>query len=70
MCCVITCRKDAEFDIFGGSGHFEDTTQACEDHVGSLLGSPDWLAPKDNTQWTVVALETEPSALSNYRGEV
>ena len=54
-CCVIGCGNPAEFGIHGGSGHFEDATEACENHVGTLLGTPDWLEP-DNKQWTVAAL--------------
>ena len=56
-CCAMGCPKGAEYHIYGGSGHFEDDTQACEDHVGYLLGTPDWLK-KDNTEWTVVLLRT------------
>ena len=51
------CTLKADFGIYGGSGHFEDVTEACENHVGELLGSPDWLE-KDNTEWTVVSLQT------------
>jgi hypothetical protein len=46
------CDKDAEFTIFGGSGHFEDVTEACTEHVGALLGTPEWLT-KGNREWTV-----------------
>jgi hypothetical protein len=48
------CQKEAEFDIYGQSG-FEDNTQACEEHVGVLLGTPDW-AKKETTEWTVVLI--------------
>lgn len=67
FCCVLTCNLDAEFDIYGESNHPDDTTQACELHVGELLGTPmyraqtsdgeplDWTAPQ-NQSWTVVTL--------------
>lgn len=57
-CCVIGCGKPAEFEIAGGSGHFEDFTHACEDHVGELLGTPDWL-DEENREWTVTVMEGE-----------
>ena len=66
-CCIIECDKNAEYGIYGGSRHFEDVTEACEDHVGALLGTPDWLK-QNNTEWTVVELSTEPVVLEieNY----
>jgi len=54
-CCDLWCMNSAEFEIVGGSGHFEDQTLACEVHVGSLLGTPDWL-DRENTEWIVVPL--------------
>lgn len=54
-CCESGCGKPAEFQIAGGSGHFEDVTEACRDHVGALLGTPQWL-PGDNLTWTVSVL--------------
>jgi hypothetical protein len=51
-CCEPDCVKDAEFGIYGSSGHFEDVTEACEDHVGILLGTPTWL-DKMNDHWVV-----------------
>jgi len=55
LCCVIGCFNEPEFDIYGESGHPEDSTQACESHVGVLLGTPEWLA-KDNRSWSVVQI--------------
>ncbi|KKL24380.1 hypothetical protein LCGC14_2415890 [marine sediment metagenome] len=46
-CCEQSCSKDAEFGIYGSSGHFEDVTETCVRHVGALLGTPTWL-PKMN----------------------
>ena len=40
-CCHLECNKDAEFTIraMGPGVDYFDITQACEQHVGSLLGS-------------------------------
>lgn len=54
-CCKIGCDRDAEYEIIGGSGHFEDVTDACPPHVGHLLGTPTWLE-SENRQWTVVLI--------------
>jgi hypothetical protein len=51
-CCHMFCGNDAEFSIHGSSGHFEDVTEACEDHVGALLGTPMWLE-KESEHWVV-----------------
>ena len=51
-CCHILCFRDAEFGIYGSSGHFEDVTEACERHIGSLLGTPTWLH-EENDHWLV-----------------
>ena len=51
-CCEMHCQNDAEFGIYGSSGHFEDVTEACAKHVGALLGTPTWL-PKMNDHWVV-----------------
>lgn len=58
-CCIIECENDAEFEIFGDSNHYEDSTEACEDHVGALLGTPDWLMKmrgRETKEWTVVPI--------------
>ena len=51
-CCHMDCDNDAEFGIYGSSGHFEDVTEACAEHVGALLGTPMWLE-KENEYWAV-----------------
>ncbi len=56
-CCFINCPKAAEFSIHGASGHFEDVTEACEDHIGALLGTPTWLE-KENKSWSGYPMET------------
>ncbi len=64
-CCFLDCDHEAEFDIYGDSAHHEDNTQACEAHVGALLGTPDWLLEKrgrPTRAWTVV-----PIARDHYR---
>jgi len=55
-CCALGCSKDAGFSIHGSTGHFEDVTEACESHVGALLGTPAWL-PKQNDHWLVYPIE-------------
>jgi len=55
-CCEHDCPEDAEFSIHGSSGHFEDVTEACAEHVGKLLGTPTWLlqgGKEENEHWTV-----------------
>ena len=51
-CCHVGCDKDAEFSVHGSSGHFEDVTETCAEHVGALLGTPTWLK-KENEHWVV-----------------
>ncbi len=51
-CCFNSCTKAAEFSIHGVPGHFEDITEACEKHVGGLLGTPTWLK-KENEYWAI-----------------
>ncbi len=58
-CCDLWCMNPAEFEITGGSGHFEDNTHACETHVGSLLGTPEWL-DQENREWIITPL-AQPS---------
>ncbi len=57
-CCEHDCTKAAEFSIHGSSGHFEDVTEACEGHVGVLLGTPIWLKAA-NESWTVFPVTTQ-----------
>ena len=52
FCCVMECEKEAAFEVRGTHGHPEDSTHACEAHVGELLGTPDW-ADYENTWWDV-----------------
>ena len=56
-CCYLDCPNDAEFGIYGSSGHFEDVTEACEAHIGALLGTPTWLK-KENEHWVVYPMAT------------
>lgn len=57
-CCKIDCDAPAEFEIVGESGHPDDSTHACEAHVGELLGTPEWLSRR-NRSWTITALSGE-----------
>ena len=62
------CDKDAEFHIFGIPFHFEDETHACVDHVGALLGTPDW-RKQDNEGWTVYPLPpSSPEVDEDFEG--
>jgi hypothetical protein len=54
-CCLAPCDQPAAYQIIGESNHPDDMTEACVDHVGALLGTPDWLQV-DNRAWTVVLL--------------
>lgn len=59
FCCLWDCELEARFNIIGESNHPDDETDSCEEHVGVMLGSPDWLET-DNIAWTVVDIpETE-----------
>lgn len=51
----VRCEQPAAYNIYGASQLLEDNTQACEAHVGALLGTPVG-APMENQSWTVVAL--------------
>ncbi len=55
-CCFPECPKDAEFSVHGSSNHFEDVTEACENHVGALLGTAAWLE-KENDHWVIHPIE-------------
>jgi len=62
-CCYLSddgvqCENNAEFTIYGGSHHPEDDSQACESHVGPLLGTPAWWKGSWNVTWEVVAIVT------------
>ncbi len=56
-CCYIDpctdegCKAKVDFLITGQAG-FEDTTDACERHVGLLLGTPMW-AKNENQCWDI-----------------
>lgn len=54
-CCYVGCGAEAEFTLYGS--YVEDVTEACEFHVGFLLGTP-VRASAENVQWTVVRILT------------
>lgn len=56
----LPCNRIAEFSIVGESGAPDDVTEACEEHVGALLGSA--VGAKLNHSWTVV--ERQPVYLA------
>ena len=68
-CCDLWCMEPAEFEITGGSGHFEDGTYACEVHVGSLLGTPDWF-DQENREWIVTPLVVQPKGREEQGGQL
>ena len=64
-CCSIDCELPAEFTVytlrkgggFAGPDIYSDDTQACETHVGSLLGWQPAAQYTDDIYWEVVALQ-------------
>ena len=66
FCCVMECEAEAMFQIEGTHHHPDDNTQACEAHVGELLGTPDW-ADYENTWWDVGLIPE--SELERWRTE-
>ncbi len=70
FCCTIGCDKPATFEIFAvrgkvnaGPDPYADVTQACEAHVGALLGwQPDCVDP-DGVSWLVYSLPVTPPPL-------
>lgn len=60
-CCEHDCAKDAEFAIYGTSGHPEDCTHACRAHVGDMLGSIEGATP--NRRWEVILIEDDPATV-------
>jgi hypothetical protein len=55
ICCFLGCGKPADFRIEGQPEHFEDYTEACEAHLGALMGTPKW-REKPDTHWLVYPL--------------
>lgn len=72
LCCFPSCfaaGTPAEFEIYGESQLPDDNTQACEAHVGTLLGS--FKEPShQNRSWTVVvhAPQSDPTKRSGTVG--
>jgi len=59
LCCFPTCfarGTPAEFEIIGDREGLNMATQACESHLGVLLGTATNDGPK-NRSWTVVPIE-------------
>jgi len=53
FCCQLECEKEAECYIVGNLNNGVDNdTHACTDHVGELLGTPDFLE-NENTEWVI-----------------
>ncbi len=55
-CCYIGCKKNAEFEIYDENERRPDcgVTDACEDHIGALLGSLPPTEPKGPWCITVI----------------
>ena len=60
FCCERKCPKEADFSIVGNlDAGYDSDIYACEDHVGALLSTPDFLID-DNSEWVVsIILEAE-----------
>ena len=59
-CLFVGCSKIAEFEIYDSNERRPDcgATDACEEHVGALLGS---LPPTQPIgPWTVITIRAEP----------
>lgn len=57
VCCHVGCNKPAVFEIYDNNDSRPDgsgITDACEDHVGTLLGSVPPVNPAG--PWTVVSI--------------
>ena len=55
-CCEIGCDKPAEFRVHPDGLKFADSfSDACREHVGEMLGWPDWDA-KQSPHWNVSAI--------------
>lgn len=64
-CCQWECEKEADFYIVGNLNNgIDNDTHACEQHVGEMLGTPDFLT-SDNTEWVISPIPE--SELMRYR---
>lgn len=59
FCCQWDCEKEADFLIVGNLNNgMDNDTHSCEEHVGEMLGTPDFLK-EDNTEWVVSGIPQE-----------
>lgn len=64
-CCQWDCEKEAACYIVGNLNNGVDNdTQSCEEHVGELLGTPDFLT-ENNAEWVISFIPE--SELLRYR---
>ncbi len=58
-CCFVGCSKDAEFVIYDQNDRRPDCcySDACEEHVGALIGSVYPTEPKG--PWVVIAIDAK-----------
>ncbi len=64
-CCQWECEKEANFYIVGNLNNGVDNdTHACGEHIGEMLGTPDFLT-EDNTEWVISPIPE--SELMRYR---
>lgn len=63
-CCFPGCNKGAEFQIIDQADGRLDASfvQACEEHVGVLLGHATDLPPAAPNVWTVWLLSSEATS--------
>ncbi len=60
FCCDPDCPEEAEYLVIGNLNNgMDNDTHACTNHVGSMLGTPDFLQG-ENSEWSVSLIpETE-----------
>jgi hypothetical protein len=58
-CCFVGCTKNAEYEILDHKEERYDmgTTDACEEHVGELIGS--FPPTKPNGPWTITVIHND-----------
>jgi len=55
-CCYDGCDEDADFSVYHTCGHPGCVTDACEDHVGRLIGCISGSPSAERQPWRVYPL--------------
>lgn len=58
FCCLSECTKDADVEIISNTGHPEDYTDSCLEHIGEMLGSS-----MTDQEWDTFSYSLVPIAL-------